>query len=110
MAFALLIGAGLMIRTFVGLRTVDFGVDTSNLLSFQIQLPRGVYMTPNVGQAAGGSIGRRSVTRQACTCGASSATTATTAAGSPSVQTLRMAVIGRPWASPGPNRIAAATA
>jgi putative ABC transport system permease protein len=57
MAFALLIGAGLMIRTFVGLRTVDFGVDTSNLLSFQIQLPRGVYMTPNVGQAAGGSIG-----------------------------------------------------
>ncbi len=57
MAFTLLIGAGLMIRTFVELSDVDFGVDTSNLLSFQIQLPRGVYMKAGVGQAAGGTIG-----------------------------------------------------
>ena len=57
LAFTLLVGAGLMIRTLVELRSVDFGVDTSNLLSFSIQLPRGIYMKANVGQAAGGSIG-----------------------------------------------------
>jgi putative ABC transport system permease protein len=40
LAFVLLIGAGLVIKTLVRLQNVDLGVDTSSLLSLQIQLAR----------------------------------------------------------------------
>jgi len=47
------IGAGLVIKTLVRLQNVDLGVDTSNVLSFRIQLARGQYMKENVGVAPG---------------------------------------------------------
>lgn len=53
LAFVLLIGAGLIIKTLVRLQHVDLGVDTSNMLSFRIQLARGQYMKENVGVAPG---------------------------------------------------------
>jgi putative ABC transport system permease protein len=53
LAFVLLVGAGLVIKTLVRLQGVDFGLDTSNLLTFQIQLARGQYMKENVGVAPG---------------------------------------------------------
>jgi putative ABC transport system permease protein len=53
LAFVLLIGAGLVIKTLVRLQNVDLGVDTSGLLSLQIQLPRAQYMKENVGVAPG---------------------------------------------------------
>ena len=53
LAFVLLIGAGLVIKTLVRLQNVDLGVDTSGLLSLQVQLPRAQYMKENVGVAPG---------------------------------------------------------
>jgi hypothetical protein len=53
LAFVLLIGAGLVIKTLVRLQGVNLGVETSGLLSLQVQLPRGVYMKDNVGTAPG---------------------------------------------------------
>jgi putative ABC transport system permease protein len=53
LAFVLLIGAGLVIKTLVRLQRVDLGVDTSGLLSLQVQLPRAQYMKENVGVAPG---------------------------------------------------------
>ena len=53
LAFVLLIGAGLVIKTLVRLQSVDLGVDTSGLLSLQVQLPRAQYMKENVGVAPG---------------------------------------------------------
>jgi putative ABC transport system permease protein len=53
LAFVLLIGAGLVITTLVRLQRVDLGVDTSGLLSLQVQLPRAQYMKENVGVAPG---------------------------------------------------------
>jgi putative ABC transport system permease protein len=53
LAFVLLIGAGLVIKTLVRLQGVDFGLDTSKLLSLQVQLPRATYMKENVGTAPG---------------------------------------------------------
>ena len=53
LAFVLLIGAGLVITTLVRLQNADLGVDTSGLLSLQVQLPRAQYMKENVGVAPG---------------------------------------------------------
>jgi putative ABC transport system permease protein len=53
LAFVLLIGAGLVIKTLSRLQDVDLGADTSNLLSLQIRLARGQYMKENVGVAPG---------------------------------------------------------
>ena len=53
LAFVLLTGAGLVIKTLVRLQGVDLGIDTSGLLSLEIQLPRAVYMKDNVGTAPG---------------------------------------------------------
>ena len=53
LAFVLLIGAGLVITTLVRLQSVDLGVDTSGLLSLQVQLPRAQYMKENAGVAPG---------------------------------------------------------
>ena len=53
LAFVLLIGAGLVIKTLVRLQGVDLGLDTSRLLSLEVQLPRAIYMKENVGTAPG---------------------------------------------------------
>lgn len=53
LAFVLLIGAGLVIKTLVRLQGVDFGIDTAKLLSLQVQLPRGVYMKDSAATAPG---------------------------------------------------------
>lgn len=53
LAFVLLIGAGLVIKTLVRLQGVNLGIDTSKLLSLQIQLPRAIYMKDNAGTAPG---------------------------------------------------------
>jgi putative ABC transport system permease protein len=53
LAFVLLIGAGLVIKTLVRLQRFDLGVETSGLLSLQVQLPRTQYMKENVGVAPG---------------------------------------------------------
>ena len=53
LAFVLLIGAGLVIKTLARLQSVDLGVDTSRLLSLDVQLPRGIYMKENVATAPG---------------------------------------------------------
>jgi putative ABC transport system permease protein len=53
LAFILLIGAGLVIKTLVRLQGVELGVDTSGLLSLEIQLPRAIYMKDNVATAPG---------------------------------------------------------
>ncbi len=44
--FVLLIGAGLMIRTFMGVLRVDPGFDSSHVLTFQLSLPGVRYATP----------------------------------------------------------------
>jgi len=43
LALILLIGAGLLLRTFDRLRAVDLGVRTSNVLTFAVHLPMGRY-------------------------------------------------------------------
>jgi len=43
LALILLIGAGLLLRTFDRLRAVDLGVRTSNVLTFSVHLPMGRY-------------------------------------------------------------------
>ncbi len=43
LAFMLLIGAGLMIRTFVGLVKVDPGFNSANVLTFAVSLPEARY-------------------------------------------------------------------
>ncbi len=46
LALVLLIGAGLLLRSFIGLRTIDLGFSSENVLSFQIYLPRVRYEEP----------------------------------------------------------------
>ena len=43
LALVLLVGAGLLLRTFDRLRSVDLGVRTSNVLTFAVHLPMGRY-------------------------------------------------------------------
>jgi predicted permease len=43
LTLVLLVGAGLMVRSFLKLYTVDIGIDTRNLLSMRIQLPQSKY-------------------------------------------------------------------
>jgi len=45
LALVLLIGATLLIRTFVGLRSVNPGFDAHNVLTFQTSLAGGAYGT-----------------------------------------------------------------
>jgi putative ABC transport system permease protein len=46
LALVLLIGAGLMLRSFMKLTSVDPGLDTKNILTADIRLPRGRYSPP----------------------------------------------------------------
>ena len=43
LTLVLLVGAGLMVRSFLKLYTVDIGIDTRNLMSMRIQLPQSKY-------------------------------------------------------------------
>ena len=51
LALMLLAGAGLLLRSFVGLRGVDPGFDTSDLLTFDLSLPAARYDSPEKAQA-----------------------------------------------------------
>jgi putative ABC transport system permease protein len=46
LSLVLLAGAGLLMRSFVKLQTVNLGFDPENVLSARIPLPRGQYKTP----------------------------------------------------------------
>jgi putative ABC transport system permease protein len=48
LAMVLLIGGGLMIRSFVKLVTVDLGYDPSHVLTFQVALPRDRYSNAQI--------------------------------------------------------------
>jgi putative ABC transport system permease protein len=69
LALVLLVGATLLIRTFVGLRTVDPGIDPRNVLTFQTSLASGGYATT----AAVGSLVTRAVQRLEALPGVSAA-------------------------------------
>ncbi len=45
LSMMLLVGAGLLMRSFVRLQTVDLGMDTDNVLVARLPLPRGQYTT-----------------------------------------------------------------
>src|SRR6185436_8523552 len=46
LTIVLLVGAGLMIRSFLNLYTVDLGFSTNNLTAMRLQLPANKYATP----------------------------------------------------------------
>lgn len=46
LALMLLIGAGLLLRTLTGLRSIDPGFDARNLLTATVDIPRAKYSTP----------------------------------------------------------------
>src|SRR5262245_17120090 len=52
LAMRLLVGAGLLIRSFLKLSTVDAGYDPSNVLTFQLALPGGRYPVPQLKESA----------------------------------------------------------
>ena len=49
-SLALLAGAGLLLRSFGRLRSADIGVQTDNVLTMRLNLPRTTYKTPEVEQ------------------------------------------------------------
>src|SRR6266511_1093672 len=51
LALVLLSGAGLMLRSFLRLMSVDPGLDTHNILTADIKLPRNRYSPPQIGRA-----------------------------------------------------------
>src|SRR5262249_37171372 len=51
LTIVLLVGAGLMIRSFLKLYTVDLGIRTENLMSMQMRLPDTKYKTPEARRA-----------------------------------------------------------
>ena len=55
LALVLLIGAGLMINSFLRLYAVESGVDTSNLMSFQVQLSDSKFIRDTGGRTPSGS-------------------------------------------------------
>lgn len=52
LAMTLLVGGGLLIRSFLKLSSVDPGYDPANVLSFQLALPGGRYQVPQLKELA----------------------------------------------------------
>jgi putative ABC transport system permease protein len=52
LAMTLLVGAGLLIRSFLKLSSVDAGYDPANVLTFQLVLPGGRYPVPQLKELA----------------------------------------------------------
>ncbi len=52
LAMTLLLGGGLLIRSFLKLSSIDPGYDPSNVLSFQLALPNGRYAIPQLKELA----------------------------------------------------------
>jgi putative ABC transport system permease protein len=50
LSLMLLVGAGLLMRSFVALQTVDLGLNPENILVARLPLPRGQYTTPEAKQ------------------------------------------------------------
>jgi hypothetical protein len=48
LSFVLLVGAGLMLRSFVALQTADPGFDPRGVMTFNLNLPNDKYPTPDV--------------------------------------------------------------
>jgi predicted permease len=48
LTLVLLVGAGLMTRSFLALNAIDTGIKTDHLVSMRINLPRATYATPEV--------------------------------------------------------------
>jgi putative ABC transport system permease protein len=71
LSLVLLAGAGLLMRSFVKLQTVDLGLDPANVLHARIPLPRGQYQTATEKQA----LFRQMLTRVQALPGVISATT-----------------------------------
>jgi len=46
LTLVLLVGAGLMIRSFLNLYTIDLGIKTDNLMTMRMLLPANKYPTP----------------------------------------------------------------
>ena len=46
-AVVVLVGASLLIQSFVRLSSIELGFQTEHILSFRLELPRGSYRTPN---------------------------------------------------------------
>ena len=59
LALVLLVGAGLLVRSFQNLRTVDLGFDPSDVVSMQIQLPQTRYPDGTARQAFFGALEER---------------------------------------------------
>ena len=59
LSMMLLVGAGLLMRSFVRLQTVDLGFDTDNVLVARLPLPRGQYTTGEGKQQFYGELLRR---------------------------------------------------
>jgi putative ABC transport system permease protein len=59
LALTLLAGAGLLVKSFVGLRRVNPGFDPANVLTLRIDLPRARYAKPEQAAAFFGELQRR---------------------------------------------------
>jgi putative ABC transport system permease protein len=59
LTLVLLVGAGLMIRSFLKLYTLDVGMDTRNLVSMRVQLSDAKYKTPEARRAFYDRLGPR---------------------------------------------------
>ena len=61
-AVVLLIGSGLLLKSFVRLREINFGLNTANIVTAQISLPRAKYGEPQQQAAFTGDVLRRLAT------------------------------------------------
>ncbi|MGH9854847.1 MAG: ABC transporter permease, partial [Blastocatellia bacterium] len=101
LALALLIGAGLMLRSFVRLMSIDPGINTQNVLTMDIRLPRSKYQPPQ--QTA---FFQQLLERLRALPGAQSAGTVYPLPLSGAEDGIGFSIEGRPPADPGQQRSA----